>query len=119
MANQKYIPPQPPQLDAPLFASTSNEAGRVAAKFAGERYRMILTALSVKPACCFEIAELYHVGDNQISGRFGELEKVHLIERTNQRRAKPSTGCMCDEWQLTLLGRGFINSSSKEDRNGV
>jgi hypothetical protein len=107
--NQRFIPPQPPQLpDAPLFARSSLEAGHVASRFAGIRYRQILAALNLRAACIFEIAQAISVQDHQISGRFGELVKAGLIDRTGIRRPKPGGRILCDEYRLTLFGQGFI-----------
>lgn len=91
---------------APLFESTSQAAARVASRFARQRYRQVLAALADKPRCIFEVAAIVGCLDHQISGRFGELVKHGLIERTGARRAKPATGCHCDEYRLTLIGVG-------------
>jgi hypothetical protein len=88
----------------PLFESTSQAAARVASRFARQRYRQILAALATQPHCIFEVAEIIGCLDHQISGRFGELVTAGLIDRTGARRAKPATGCQCDEYRLTLIG---------------
>jgi hypothetical protein len=95
---------------APLFESTSEAAARVASRFARLRYRQILAALAQQPRCIFEVAEILGCLDHQISGRFGELVKHGLIERTGTRRAKPSTGCSCEEYRLSLIGEAVAIS---------
>jgi predicted ArsR family transcriptional regulator len=110
MTHRRFIPPARPQLERSLFDSTSREAGHVAARFAGQRYRSILEYLCNRPGCIFEIAAALGCFDHQISGRFGELVKAGYIERSNQRRIKPATGCQAEEYRLTLLGAGYIKS---------
>jgi hypothetical protein len=90
----------------PLFESTSAAAARIASRYARKRYRQILAALADKPRCIFEVAEVLHCFDHQISGRFGELVEHGLIARTGHRRVKPATGCSAEEYTLTLVGQG-------------
>jgi DNA-binding HxlR family transcriptional regulator len=103
----------PPDLEHTLFESTSRAAGHVAARFAGMRYRHILSLLNESSACIFELAEKIGCHDHQISGRFGELVKSGLIERTGARRVKPVTGCQCDEYRITMFGIGVLEEASK------
>mgnify|MGYP001600743051 CR=1 FL=1 len=101
-----YLPAHREPAPAPLFESTSEAAGRVAARYSRRRYRQILAALHDKPRCILEIADLLGCFDHQISGRFGELVKHGLITRTGLRRKKETTGCSCEQYTLTLIGQG-------------
>ncbi len=99
------IPPRPPQAETPLFPSTSQLAGQVAARYAHQRYLQILEYLdAMGPSCIFEVASGLGCLDHQISGRFGELERVQLLRRTAQRRTKPATGCNAAVYELTTMG---------------
>lgn len=115
----------PPPLEHNLFESTSLQAGHVAARFAGVRYRQILTHLKERPACIFEIAAAlstpdHPVFDHQISGRFGELVEATLILRTGIRRRKPTTNCQCDEYAITTIGLGVLaEATSNPVQKGV
>lgn len=88
----------PPTLfDAP----TSEQARRVAAVKAGERYRQVISVLAnCGPSCIFEVAQEIGCFDHQISGRFGELEKLGLIRKTGERRTKPATGCTAEVYAI-------------------
>jgi len=87
--------------DCPLFAeSTREEARRVAAAMTATRYRQIIQVLAEQPLCIFEVAERLGRFDHQISGRFGELVKLGLIEKTGERRRKPSTGCSAEVYRI-------------------
>src|SRR5579884_2619892 len=115
--DRKNLFPTPGPHPAPrsLFESTSEMAGHVAAKFAGIRYRQILELLRVAGTdglCIFEIAAKIGCHDHQISGRFGELVDHLLIRRTGERREKPSTGCQCDVYQITLIGLSTLGPAS-------
>lgn len=112
-AKSNFLPtPGPSPAPASLFESTSEEAGHVAARFAGHRYLQILTILYQHPACIFEIAAAIGCHDHQISGRFGELVKHNLILRTGIRREKPATGCQAEEYAIALIGIGVLIASS-------
>lgn len=84
-----------------LFDSTSRKAGEAAARVSGKRRLDILAYLRDHgPAAIFEVA--VHLGcfDHQISGRFGELERDHLIYKTGQRKTKPDTQCDAELYDL-------------------
>jgi hypothetical protein len=51
-------------------------------------------------ATIFELAAHLGVGDNQISGRFSELEREGLIRKTGERRRKPETTCDAEVYAL-------------------
>lgn len=118
--NQNLLPVTgAPPAPASLFESTSQEAGHVAARFARQRYLQILAILRDRPACIFEIAGAIGCHDHQISGRFGELVKANLIERTGLRRLKPETGCSAEEYRITLIGIGVFMAVSTSARTPV
>lgn len=110
MPIKKYV--SPPDLEHSLFESTSREAGHVAARCAGYRYRQILSLLSDSPACIFAIAQTIGCFDHQISGRFGELVKANAIARTGRRRIKSATGCHAEEYAITLTGLVILAAPS-------
>jgi hypothetical protein len=83
-----------------LFDSTSEAARKVAAAHASERYAQIAMALANGPACIFEVAQALGCLDHQISGRFGEMEKLGLIHKTGVRRTKPTTGCQASVYAI-------------------
>lgn len=84
-----------------LFDSTSRRAGEAAARSCAGRRQKILAYLAERgPACLFEIAAHHGWFDHQISGRFTELAREGLIERTGARKARPDTGCEADVWRL-------------------
>lgn len=81
--------------------STSRLAGERAAASISSRRGKILSILQDRgPSTMFEVANLLHVNDHQLSGRFTELARDGLIERSGQRRPKPETGCEADVWRL-------------------
>lgn len=88
-----------------LFESTRNQARKVASAMAGRRYRQVVEVLAKGPACIFEVAADLGCFDHQISGRFGEMEKLGLIRKTGQRRRKPSTGCSAEVYELCVSDR--------------
>lgn len=66
----------------------------------GSRRSRILQFLAESPATIFEIATRMELHDHQISGRFGELERECLIEKTGERRPRPETGCLAEVYRL-------------------
>jgi hypothetical protein len=60
----------------------------------------ILRRLRVSDACLFEVAAGLGVPDHIISGRFTELSRDGLIERTGDTRRKPESGCACAVWRI-------------------
>lgn len=108
----ELIKPQPPDPEPNLFMSTSDQAAHTARKMSTRRYLEILTALSHGPACIFEIAAALECHDHQISGRFGELVKALMIDRTGERLQKLATGCWCDQYRITMYGLAFLNQHS-------
>jgi DNA-binding HxlR family transcriptional regulator len=94
--------PQPPR--GTLFDSTSRLAGEAAARNSGKRRAQILQVLRDRgPLAIFEIAAQIGCLDHQISGRFGELERDGLIQKTGQRVTKPDTGQPCERYALASL----------------
>ena len=93
---------EPPSTASPGdLWDTRRQAGAIAAAFADIRYRKIIQALQESgPSCIFEVAQKLEVGDNQISGRFSELERTNVIEKTGDKRIKPSTGCRAEVYRL-------------------
>lgn len=92
---------QPDQPSLPPLWDTRRQAGAVAAAFADVRYRQVLQAIQdLGPSCIWEVAQKLEVGDNQISGRFSELERLNVIEKTGDKRVKPSTGCKAEIYRL-------------------
>jgi hypothetical protein len=90
-----------PGRQLPLFGETTRHQARlVAAQSSAGRYRQIMEVLTDGPACIFEVAARLGCFDHQISGRFGELERQGLIEKTGRRKAKPETGCAAEEYRL-------------------
>jgi len=89
--------------DQKLFdeQSTSELARQTASKIAGERYQQIIRILRKRPSCLFEVAAQIGFLDHQISGRFTDLAKLGVIEKTGERRVKPKTGCKCNVWRIT------------------
>lgn len=84
-----------------LFDATSRLAGEAAAASIGSRREKILRFIRERgPATLFEIAAYYGWYDHQISGRFTELARDAMIERTGERRQKPETGCVADVWRI-------------------
>ena len=74
----------------------------LAAQIHGKRCQRILEILRNRgPSTLFEVAAELNVFDHQISGRFTDLVRGGLIERTGERRPKPETGCPADIWRLT------------------
>lgn len=93
-------PPQP----ASLFDSTSRQAGAVAARAVGSRRQRILELIRERGSVTiFEAAEAMELGDNQISGRFSELERDGLIRKAGVRRLKPGTDCQAEVYVLSDL----------------
>ena len=98
----------------PLFdqLSTREHARQVSTKMTGRRYMQIVEVLARRgPLCIFEIAEELGCFDHQISGRFGEMLKLDLIEKTGERRTKPATGCPADVYAITSTGHKAIDES--------
>lgn len=84
-----------------LFDSASRLARDAAASAVANRREKILRYLAERgPACLFEIAAHYGWFDHQVSGRFTELARDGLIERTGERRVRPDTNCVADVWRL-------------------
>lgn len=109
----RYIPP--------LFAASTREQARQASsRSAGKRYARIIQVLSSGgPACIFEVAQEIGCFDHQISGRFGELERLGLIRKTGQRRVKPSTGCQAEVYALVVRevnGANIADQPSEQSR---
>jgi predicted transcriptional regulator len=96
-----------------LFPSTSQLAHRVAARFRKTRYLQILSLLETRPRCIFEAAHALDVLDHKISGRFGEMVKELLIERSGQRRPTPS-GSPANEYRLTIIGLAWLKAHSNQ-----
>ncbi len=98
MTRAARIEPPPP---SSLFASTSRGAGAVAARRVGSRRRRILSLIRERGSITiFEVAEALSLGDNQISGRFSELERDGLIRKSGVRRLKPGTECRAEVYVL-------------------
>ena len=57
------------------------------------------------PLAIYEVANRLCLFDHQISGRFGEMEAAGWIEKTGERRRKPSTGCLAETYRITDSGR--------------
>lgn len=93
-------PAEPPR-GSSLFTSTSRQAGAVAARMVGSRRQRILQLIRDRGSVTiFEAAEAMDLGDNQISGRFSELERDGLIRKSGQRRLKPGTDCQAEVYIL-------------------
>lgn len=98
-ARQYRVAPGPGR-QLPLFGESTRHQARVAAaRGAANRYRQILAILDRGPACIFEVAACLGCFDHQISGRFGELEREGLIEKTGNRKVKPDTGCQAEAYR--------------------
>ena len=80
--------------------STSTLAGQVAAGSMPSRRERILRHLADRPMALWEVATLMEVHDHQISGRFTDLVRDGLIERTGDRRQKPETGCWAEVYRV-------------------
>ncbi len=92
----------------PLFAPTREERqttsqlalSKAAPKF-GERHARITQILDQHgPLPIFRVAELLGVPEHTISGRFSELRKGGVIERTGERVEKPFSGSKCDVYRV-------------------
>ena len=56
--------------------------------------------------------------DHQISGRFGELEKIFLIIKCGSARRKPATGCEAEVYTIIkTVGLGMIEGRLNTVRN--
>jgi hypothetical protein len=75
-------------------------AGQQAALKNGKTRRRILEVLRERPAALWEVARVLGVHDHTISGRFTELSKDLIIERTGERRNHPNSGCPADVWRI-------------------
>lgn len=83
------------------YNSTSQLAGAVAAANSGNRRAQILLHLEQHgPSALFEVAAAIGCFDHQISGRFTDMERDGLIEKTGVRKTKPETGCQAEVWRL-------------------
>jgi predicted ArsR family transcriptional regulator len=83
--------------------STSTLAGQQAATKSGKTRRRILEVLHERGpagATLWEVARVLGVHDHTISGRFTELSKDLIIERTGERRNHPNSGCPADVWRI-------------------
>lgn len=107
---QRQSPPeQPSKTDGcTLYSNTRALAGSAAAKSIGKRQQQILQLLRDHgPLAIFEVAHFMDLGDNQISGRFSELERDGLIEKAGIRRQKGETGCWAECYRIPATsGRG-------------
>jgi hypothetical protein len=56
----------------------------------------------------WEIAAEMNVFDNQIGGRFGELERDGLIQKTGQRKPNPRTGCDAEVYAIADVPSSLI-----------
>lgn len=100
----------------PLFvASTREQARQASSRSTGKRYAHIIQVLARRGhsegACIFEVAQELGCLDHQISGRFGELERLGLIAKTGQRRVKPSTGCSAEVYKIAGAAVDQANAS--------
>lgn len=95
-------PKKPPPDDDPypLFGTRHAAGQKAASKSAMWRARILAWLGDRGPSTLFEVAAGYFVPDHVISGRFTDLAKDGLIERTGQTKTKPETGCPCDVWRL-------------------
>jgi hypothetical protein len=95
-------PARPGFTPGTLFCPDTRQfAGAVAAAWSNQRYRHILQYLADRgPAPIFEIAAHLGCGDNQISGRFSELECNGVIEKAGIQKIKPSTGCKAECYRI-------------------
>jgi DNA-binding Lrp family transcriptional regulator len=87
----------------PTAGSTSAIAGQQAALKSGKTRRRILEVLHERGpagATLWEVARVLGVHDHTISGRFTELSKDLIIERTGERRNHPNSGCPADVWRI-------------------
>jgi len=99
---------------ATLFTeSTSEQARQVSSQVVGRRYVQIVEVLSGGPACIFEVAQQMGCFDHQISGRFGEMERLGLIRKTGQRRVKPSTGCHAEVYEVVGAADGDVSGDGE------
>src|SRR5947209_6629112 len=84
-----------------LWDNTSRKAAEAAARASGSRRVKILNYLREQgPSTIFEVAAHLGLYDHQISGRFSELERDQLIEKSGQRRRKPETECDAEVYRL-------------------
>lgn len=83
-----------------LPTSTSTAAGQQAALSSGQWRERILRRLEEQPSTLFEFAAYYGIPDHVVSGRFTELSKDGLIERTGERRVKPESGAKANVWRI-------------------
>jgi hypothetical protein len=83
------------------MATTSKLARETAALHSESTRAKILRCLRIRPSTLFEVATILHVPDHCIAGRFTELSRDLLIERTGERRIKPQTQCAADVWRIS------------------
>jgi len=105
----ELMPPSSSPPPGTLWDSTRRQAGDVAATFSGQRRSRILQLLRDRgPMTIWEIAAEMSVFDNQISGRFGELERDGLIQKTGQRKPNPRTGCDAEVYAIADVPSSLI-----------
>jgi hypothetical protein len=83
-----------------ITQGTSKLAGEKAALSINSRRAKILSILQQRPSALFEVAAELGVYDHQISGRFTELSRDGLIQKTGKRRRKPGTDCDAEVWEI-------------------
>jgi hypothetical protein len=106
----------------PLFdCSTSEQARRISSQKVGDRYTQIINVLATGPACIFEVAQALGCFDHQISGRFGEMVQLGLIEKTGDRRTKQSTGCQAEVYRIAgeieQTSPGTVDAAGSDERS--
>ena len=100
--------------ESPLFG-TRHAAGLAAAMSSRRRYAQILALLVEEPRTLWQCAAALGVTDNRISGRFSELARELMIERTGQTRPNPSTGCPADVWRIRQAAAATTADPAGED----
>jgi hypothetical protein len=113
--------------DGTLFAgsklaqrSTSTLAGEQAARKSGSMRLRIVERLRRSPATLFEVAADFRVPDHTISGRFTELCRDLVIERTGVRKTHPVSECQADVWRISrdAVAGSQISTDQVLDRLG-
>jgi hypothetical protein len=84
-----------------LFDGTSAKAGLAAAlRSSGRKARIIESIRKDGPATIWEMAGRLGLSVHQFAGRFGEMERDRVIEKTGERRKNPETACEAEVYRL-------------------
>jgi predicted transcriptional regulator len=91
-----------PLFAPPPFEPTTKQLPHVAAeRVKHDRYHRILQCLADHGAMAiWQIAERLGVPEHKISGRFGEMEREQLIEKTGTQNIKPGGRVHCNIYRL-------------------